>query len=239
MLVTQEFSIKIDGYYTILNDLNLTYGPGVHVVMGPNGVGKSTLAHGLMGSPTTETSGAVELNGKDLLAMETYERARAGLFVSFQNPTPIEGLSNFQFMRQALNSLQSTDKLGDSLKKFKGMSAELGLSDEWDKKQLNVQASGGEKKKNELIQLEMLNPQVAILDEPDSGLDIDAIKVLTRKLNVFAQQEGKVLIIISHYAQLINSLNPDTVTIINKSGFATQHDDIQVAYDILENGFDV
>jgi Fe-S cluster assembly ATP-binding protein len=237
MLVTQEFSIKIDGYYTILNDLNLTYGPGVHVVMGPNGVGKSTLAHGLMGSPTTETSGAVELNGKDLLAMETYERARAGLFVSFQNPTPIEGLSNFQFMRQALNSLQSTDKLGDSLNKFKGMSAELGLSDEWDKKQLNVQASGGEKKKNELIQLEMLNPQVAILDEPDSGLDIDAIKVLTQKLNTFAQQEGKVLIIISHYAQLITSLNPDTVTVINKDGHATQHDDIQVAYDILENGF--
>jgi Fe-S cluster assembly ATP-binding protein len=238
MLVTQEFSIKIDGYYPILNDLNLTFEPGVHIVMGPNGVGKSTLAHGLMGSPTTETSGAVELNGKDLLAMETYERARAGLFVGFQNPTPIEGLSNFQFMRQALNSLQTTDKLGDSLKRFKDMSAELGLSDEWDKKQLNVQASGGEKKKNELIQLEMLNPQVAILDEPDSGLDIDAIKVLTKRLNEFSQQEGKVLIIISHYAQLITSLNPDTVTIINKSGYATQHDDIQVAYDILENGFD-
>ena len=84
----------------------------------------------------------------------------------------------------------------------------------------------------------MLNPQVAILDEPDSGLDIDAIKVLTKRLNEFSQQEGKVLIIISHYAQLITSLNPDTVTIINKSGYATQHDDIKVAYDILENGFD-
>lgn len=237
MLVTQELEIKIDGYYPILNDLNLTFGPGVHIVMGPNGVGKSTFAHALMGSPTTETSGAVELNGKDLLAMETYERARAGLFVSFQNPTPIEGLSNFQFMRQALNSLQTTDKLGDSLRKFKEMSTELGLSDEWDKKQLNVQASGGEKKKNELIQLEMLNPQVAILDEPDSGLDIDAIKVLTRKLNVFAQKEGKVLIIISHYADLITSLNPETVTVFNKTGSATQYDDVQVAYDILENGF--
>ena len=170
--------------------------------------------------------------------METYERARAGLFVSFQNPTPIEGLSNFQFMRQALNSIQSNAKLGDSLKKFKGLSGELGLSEEWDKKQLNVQASGGEKKKNELIQLEMLDPQVAILDEPDSGLDIDAIKVLTSKLNAFVQKENKTLIIISHYAQLITSLNPQTVTVFSKDGYAKQHDDIQVAYNILENGFD-
>jgi len=237
MLVTQEFSIKIDGYYPILNDMHLEYGPGVHIIMGPNGVGKSTFAHALMGSPSLETEGAVEFNGKDLLAMETYERARAGLFVSFQSPTPIEGLSNFQFMRQALNSLSTTDKLGTSLKKFKGLSAELGLSDEWDKKQLNVQASGGEKKKNELIQLEMLNPQTAILDEPDSGLDIDAIKVLTRKLTDFANKEGKTLIIISHYAELITNLNPDTVTVFNKEGYAKQYDDVQVAYDILENGF--
>lgn len=238
MLVTQQFSIKLDGYYPILNDMHLEYGPGVHIVMGPNGVGKSTFAHALMGSPTLETSGAVQLNGKDLLSMETYERARAGLFVSFQNPTPIEGLSNFQFMRQALNSIQSNAKLGDSLKKFKGLSGELGLSEEWDKKQLNVQASGGEKKKNELIQLEMLDPQVAILDEPDSGLDIDAIKVLTSKLNAFVQKENKTLIIISHYAQLITSLNPQTVTVFSKDGYAKQHDDIQVAYNILENGFD-
>ena len=110
MLVTQEFSIKVDGYYPLLNDMHLEYGPGVHIIMGPNGVGKSTFAHALMGSPNLETEGAVEFNGKDLLAMETYERARAGLFVSFQSPTPIEGLSNFQFMRQALNSLSTTDK---------------------------------------------------------------------------------------------------------------------------------
>lgn len=237
MLVTQEFSIKVDGYYPLLNDMHLSYGPGIHVIMGPNGVGKSTFAHALMGSPTLETEGAVEFNGKDLLAMETYERARAGLFVSFQNPTPIEGLSNFQFMRQALNSVQTKDKLGTSLTKFKELSAELGLSDEWDKKQLNVEASGGEKKKNELIQLEMLNPQTAILDEPDSGLDIDAIKVLTQKLKDFASKEGKTLIIISHYAELITNLNPDTVTVFDKTGYATQHDDVQVAYDILENGF--
>ncbi len=237
MLVTQEFSIKVDGYYPLLNDMHLTYGPGVHIIMGPNGVGKSTFAHALMGSPTLETEGAVHFNGKDLLEMETFERARAGLFVSFQNPTPIEGLSNFQFMRQSLNSLQTKDKLSTSLKNFKQLASELGLSDEWDKKQLNVQASGGEKKKNELIQLEMLDPQTAILDEPDSGLDIDAIKVLTQKLKDFANREGKTLIIISHYAELITNLSPDTVTVFNKLGFAKQYDDINIAYDILENGF--
>ena len=238
MLVTQEFSIKVDGYYPILNDMHLAYGPGVHIIMGPNGRGKSTFAHALMGSPNLEVEGAVELNGKDLLSMETYERARAGLFVGFQNPTPIEGLSNFQFMRQSLNSLNANVSIKNSLDTFKIISNELGLSDQWDKKQLNVQASGGEKKKNELIQLEMLDPQVAILDEPDSGLDIDAIKVLTSKLNQFVQKENKTLIIISHYAQLITSLNPQTVTVFDKEGYAKQHDDIQIAYDILENGFD-
>lgn len=237
MLVTQEFNIKIDGYYPILSDMHLEYGPGIHVIMGPNGVGKSTFAHALMGSPTLETDGAVQLDGKDLLAMETYERARAGLFVSFQSPTPIEGLSNFQFMRQCLNAMGTETKIKDSLDKFKSLASDLGLSDDWDKKQLNVEASGGEKKKNELIQLEMLDPKVAILDEPDSGLDIDSIKTLTNNLKEFVAKGDKTLIIISHYADLITNLQPDTVTRIFKDGSAKQYDDIQVAYDILENGF--
>ena len=239
MLVTQEFNIVIDGYYPILNDMHLEFGPGVHIIMGPNGVGKSTFAHALMGSPTLGTTGAVQLNGKDLLAMETYERARAGLFVGFQSPTPIEGLSNFQFMRQSLNSINPGIKITESLSQFREIAEDLGLPEDWDKKQLNVQASGGEKKKNELIQLELLDPQVAILDEPDSGLDIDAIRVLTNKLNQFAQKEGKVLIIISHYPQLIKNLNPQSVTVFDKTGYAKQYEDIQVAYDILDRGFNV
>lgn len=236
MLVTQEFTIKVDNE-TILSDMTLEYGPGVHVIMGPNGVGKSTFAHALMGNPNYETEGAVEFNGKDLLSMETYERARAGLFISFQTPTPIEGLSNFQFIKQAMTSLEKNQSIKENLSSFRQSANDLGLGSEWDKKQLNVEASGGEKKKNELIQLDMLDPQTAILDEPDSGLDIDAIKVLTRKLTDFANKEGKTLIIISHYAELITNLNPDTVTVFNKEGYAKQYDDVQVAYDILENGF--
>ena len=235
MLVTQEFTVKV-GNDVILDDLTLEFGPGVHIVMGPNGVGKSTFAHALMGNPNYDISGAVEFNGKDLLAMETYERARAGLFISFQNPTPIEGLSNFQFIKQSLESMNSKNSLGENLKAFKEISADLGLSENWDKKQLNVEASGGEKKKNELIQLELLDPQTAILDEPDSGLDVDAIKLLVNKLNNFVQQENKTLIIISHYSDLITKLNPQSVTIIGRSK-VTQTDDVSVAYDVLENGF--
>ena len=235
MLVTQEFTVKV-GNDVILDDLTLEFGPGVHIVMGPNGVGKSTFAHALMGNPNYDISGAVEFNGKDLLAMETYERARAGLFISFQNPTPIEGLSNFQFIKQSLESMNSKNSLGENLKAFKEISQDLGLSENWDKKQLNVEASGGEKKKNELIQLELLDPQTAILDEPDSGLDVDAIKLLVKKLNNFVQQENKTLIIISHYSDLITKLNPQSVTIIGRSK-VTQTDDVSVAYDVLDNGF--
>lgn len=236
MLVTQEFTIKVDNKI-ILNDMHLAYGPGVHIIMGPNGVGKSTFAHALMGNPNYETEGAVEFNGKDLLSMETYERARAGLFISFQTPTPIEGLSNFQFIKQAMASLEKNESIKENLLAFRNNANDLGLGTEWDKKQLNVEASGGEKKKNELIQLEMLDPKVAILDEPDSGLDIDAIKVLVEKLRAFVDKGDKTLIIVSHYAELITKLSPDTVTILDKQGNAKQTEDIQVAYDILENGF--
>ena len=237
MLITQDLKICVDNQM-ILEDLTLEYGPGVHIIMGPNGVGKSTFAHALMGNPNYIVDGGAQLNGANLLDMETYERAQAGLFVSFQNPTPIEGLSNFQFIRQCLMSKGESINVGKNLRKFNELSDNLGLGNEWHKKQLNLEASGGEKKKNELIQLEMLDPQVAILDEPDSGLDVDAIKILVEKLNEFVIKEGKVLIIISHYAELIKKLNPNTLTIINKHGYASQTNDIEIAYNILENGFE-
>jgi|14BtaG_2_1085337.scaffolds.fasta_scaffold01330_19 Fe-S cluster assembly ATP-binding protein len=238
MLVVQDLSIKVDEYSPILKQLTLEYGPGVHIIMGPNGVGKSTFAHALMGNPSYQVEGGATLNNNDLLDLETYERAQAGLFVSFQNPTPIEGLSNFQFVKQCLTAKNGPISIKDNLTKFRGLSDDLGLDPSWDKKQLNLEASGGEKKKNELIQLDMLDPQVAILDEPDSGLDVDAIKVLVEKLNEFASKEGKCLIIISHYAELIKKLNPNTLTVIERSGYAKQTDNIDIAYNILENGFE-
>ena len=141
-------------------------------------------------------------------------------------------------VRFSLAGIGATKKLfiKENLSNFRESANDLGLGSEWDKKTLNVEASGGEKKKNELIQLDMLDPQTAILDEPDSGLDIDAIKVLVEKLRAFVNKGDKTLIIVSHYAELITKLNPDTLTILDKQGNAKQTEDIHIAYDILENG---
>jgi Fe-S cluster assembly ATP-binding protein len=239
MLVTQEFAIKVDDKI-ILDDMHLDFSPGIHIIMGPNGVGKSTFGHALMGNSKYTTEGAVQINGKDLLSMETHERSQAGLFLSFQQPTEIEGLSNFQFINQMLRNDSKENNLGvitTALSRYKSLAEKFNLPEGFDRKILNVEASGGEKKKNELIQLDMLDPQTAILDEPDSGLDIDAIKILVEKLRAFVDKGDKTLIIVSHYAELITKLNPDTVTILDKKGNAKQTEDIQVAYDILENGF--
>jgi len=233
MLVTQEFSIKANDEI-ILEDINLDFGPGIHIIMGPNGVGKSTFAHALMGNPKYETDGAVEFFGKDLLAMETHERAQSGMFMSFQNPTPISGLSNFQFMKQCLDAKQSDMNITQKLSAFTSHVNELNLDQGWDKKQLNVEASGGEKKKNELIQMLMLDPKCAILDEPDSGLDIDALQTLTKTIEEFTKHD-KIVIIISHYENLIRNLNVDTVTVLGKNKIV--RGDVELAYSILDEGF--
>ena len=232
MLVTQEFTVKVQDQI-ILDDLHLEFGPGIHIIMGPNGVGKSSFAHALMGNSKYNTNGAVQIDGKDLLCLETHERAKAGLFLSFQHPTPIDGLSNFQFLRQAIPHRSISENLVD----YKGYVKEFGLPEGFDKKSLNVEASGGEQKKNEIIQMLMLDPKVAILDEPDSGLDVDAINTLSKQLTNFVTQD-KTLILITHYRQLIEKLDPQTVTVF-KNQSAKQYDDISVAYNILENGFAV
>jgi len=133
MLVVQDLTINVDGN-TILKQLTLEYGAGVHIIMGPNGVGKSTFAHALMGNPNYQVEGGATLNNKDLLDLETHERAQAGLFVSFQNPTPIEGLSNFQFVKQCLTAKNGPISIKDNLAKFRGLAEDLGLEPSWDRK---------------------------------------------------------------------------------------------------------
>jgi len=233
MLITQEFTVKVDDEI-VLDNINLDFEPGIHIIMGPNGVGKSTFAHAIMGNPKYQTEGTVEFFGKDLLAMETWERSRAGLFMSFQQPTPISGLSNFQFIKQATYSHTEKQNISALLKNYKEHANNLHLEDEWDKKQLNVEASGGEKKKNELIQMLMLNPRCAILDEPDSGLDVDALQSLTEVIEDFARDD-KIVIIVSHYENLIKRLNVDTVTVLGKD--KTVRGDVSLAYKVLEEGF--
>jgi Fe-S cluster assembly ATP-binding protein len=217
----------------ILKDLSLSFEVGkTYVIMGSNGVGKSTLLHAIMGRPDIEVSGEVILNDEVISNKEVHERAQAGLFLGFQTPTPIPGLSNFQMLKQALN-LNGAD-IVTKLKEFKELSSELALPDLWDRKSINTDASGGEKKKNELIQMNMLDVSVAMLDEPDSGLDVDGIDSLINSLNGWKSPD-RTLIVVTHYEKLIAGLDPDTVIILKPTGAVVG--EIDLAHKIFESGF--
>ena len=229
MLKLQNFSIK-----DIFSNVDITFEEGkTYVVMGSNGVGKSTLLHGIMGRPDLDVSGNVEFNGVDLTELETDERAKLGIFIGFQAPTSIPGLSNFQFIRQA-NNIKAID-LKENLDKFRDISTQLGLPEEWDKRNLNTDASGGEKKKNELIQMLMLDTKIAMLDEPESGLDVDGIKSLIEKLSTW-KNENNTLVVVTHYEKLIDGLNPDAVVLLKKDG--VQIGDKSLADKIFSSGFE-
>lgn len=233
MLELQNLSVSTEDK-KILSNVNLKFSSGVHFIVGPNGAGKSTLAHAIMKNPNYTVSGTIKLKDKIIDDMSTAERANEGLFLSFQNPVPIDGISNFRLLKEAL-ALQSTKRVMDTLGAFKGLAKELGLPEEWDKKELNVQASGGEKKKNEMIQMIMLDPDVAILDEPDSGLDVDAINDLIAQLKKFVAKD-KTVIIVSHYEKLLKSFTADTVTVVS-NGTAKQTTSTDVIDKMITHGF--
>jgi Fe-S cluster assembly ATP-binding protein len=233
MLVLQDVSIKVEDK-ELLNNVNLEFGPGIHFIVGPNGAGKSTLAHAIMANPKYNTSGGIVYNDTALDDLATWERAQLGLFISFQNPTPIEGLSNFRLIKEAMD-MGTTSSIMDKLNGFRGLAKELNLPEGWDKKELNVEASGGEKKKNELIQMKMLDPAVAILDEPDSGLDVDAINSLIEQLQDFNSKD-KTILIVSHYEKLLKSFEPTTVTVV-ANGTTSQTTDASVVDKVLSDGF--
>ncbi len=209
MLELQNYSVD-----PILEGINIEFDKGrTYIVMGANGVGKSTLLHSIMGRPDLNVEGTLKFNGEDISELEVDERAKAGMFVGFQSPTSIPGLSNFQFLKQALDTKGKDIKA--TLDKFKSITNTLGLPEGWDKRNLNTDASGGEKKKNELIQMQMLNTKLAMLDEPDSGLDVDGIKALSKQLNEWRTPDN-TLIVVTHYEKLIESLNPDAVIVLKK-----------------------
>jgi Fe-S cluster assembly ATP-binding protein len=187
-----------------------------------------------MSNPKYDITGGMKYNDTQLDELATWERAQLGIFLSFQNPTPIEGMSNFRLIKEAMN-MGTTSSIMDKLNGFRGLAKELNLPEGWDKKELNVQASGGEKKKNELIQMKMLDPSVAILDEPDSGLDVDAINSLIEQLADFNNKD-KTIIIVSHYEKLLKSFEPSTVTVV-ANGTATQTTDVSVVTKVLSDGF--
>ena len=220
MLKIDNLHAEIDGK-PILNGLSLEVPAGeVHAIMGPNGAGKSTLAYVLGGRPGYEvTQGSVEFNGIDLLDMEPHERAAAGLFLGFQYPVEIPGVSNLQFLREALNSQRKArgeEPLtgGEFLKLAKDKAALLKLDPEMLKRHVNVGFSGGEKKRAEMVQMGILDPRFAVLDETDSGLDIDALRVVGDGINAIMRSPEKAVLLITHYQRLLDYVTPAKVHIL-------------------------
>ncbi len=205
----------------ILKGLSLAINAGeVHAIMGPNGAGKSTLAYTLGGRPGYEvTGGSVTFDGTDLLSLEPHERAAAGLFLGFQYPVEIPGVSNLQFLRESLNSqrkLRGEEPASGAefIKLAKEKAALLGLDMEMLKRPVNVGFSGGEKKRNEMVQMGILDPKLAILDETDSGLDIDALKIVGAGINAIMRKPDKAVLLITHYQRLLDYVKPDFVHVL-------------------------
>ncbi|GAB2319372.1 Fe-S cluster assembly ATPase SufC [Alkalibacterium sp. s-m-22] len=202
----------------ILKGVNLKMQTGeIHAIMGPNGTGKSTLSAAIMGHPSYEvTEGEVLLDGENVLDMEVDERARAGLFLAVQYPSEIAGITNAEFMRAAINSRRDEDdkmNVMDFINKLDEKMAVLDMPEEMAERYLNEGFSGGEKKRNEILQLLMIEPTFAILDEIDSGLDIDALQVVSKGVNAM-RGEGFGSLIITHYQRLLNYITPDIVHIM-------------------------
>lgn len=220
MLTIENLHAQV-GDKPILKGLSLHVPAGeVHAIMGPNGAGKSTLSNVLGGKPGYEvTAGRVTFRGEDLLALEPHERAAKGLFLGFQYPVEIPGVSNVQFLREALNSQRKArgeEPLsgGEFLKLAKEKAALLKMDMEMLKRQVNVGFSGGEKKRAEMVQMGILDPAFAVLDETDSGLDIDALRIVGAGINAIMRAPDKAVLLITHYQRLLDVVKPDKVSIL-------------------------
>jgi Fe-S cluster assembly ATP-binding protein len=205
----------------ILKGLSLSINAGeIHAIMGPNGAGKSTLSYVLGGRPGYEvTEGSATFDGQDLLDMDPHERAAAGLFLGFQYPVEIPGVSNVQFLRESLNAQRKArgeEPLsgGDFLKLAREKAGLLKLDMDMLKRPVNVGFSGGEKKRNEMVQMGILDPKLAILDETDSGLDIDALRVVGDGINSIMRRPDKAVLLITHYQRLLDYVQPDFVHVL-------------------------
>lgn len=242
MLTIKNLHASIDGK-EILRGINLDVKPGeIHAIMGPNGSGKSTLSAVLAGREDYEvTAGEVAFNGKDLLEMEPEERAREGVFLAFQYPVEIPGVSNINFLKTAVNEIrahhgQSPMEAKDFLAMVKEKQKLVELDVKLANRSVNEGFSGGEKKRNEIFQMAMLNPKLAILDETDSGLDIDALKIVANGVNKLRTKEN-AFIVITHYQRLLDYIVPDFVHILYK-GRIVKSGTKELALELEEKGYD-
>ncbi|MCA2011065.1 Fe-S cluster assembly ATPase SufC [Pararhodobacter sp. CCB-MM2] len=243
MLEINNLHVKLeDEDKQILKGLSLTVEAGkVHAIMGPNGSGKSTLSYVLAGRDGYEvTDGSATLDGDSLLDMEPEERAAHGLFLAFQYPVEIPGVGNMTFLRTAVNAQRKArgeEELssGDFLKVVRAKAKELKIDAEMLKRPVNVGFSGGEKKRNEILQMAMLEPRMCILDETDSGLDVDAMKLVAEGVNAL-RSEGRAFLVITHYQRLLDHIKPDVVHIM-ANGRIVKTGGPELALEVENNGY--
>ncbi len=239
LLDIQNIKVGV-GQKLVLDGLNLQIGAGeTHVLMGPNGAGKSTLGNTIMGNPAYQLQGGkIIFDGQDITELAADKRAKAGIFMSFQNPLEVPGISLETFIRSAIQQ-----KTGERVKLFafqkelKAAMALLGMADSYASRDLNVGFSGGERKKSEILQLLMLKPKLAILDETDSGLDVDAVRIVSKGIEEFQRTQNGSLLIITHSTKILESLTVDKAHILAK-GKILKTGGADLVADINQNGFD-
>jgi Fe-S cluster assembly ATP-binding protein len=241
MLEIKDLHASVDGN-EILRGVNLKVNAGeVHAIMGPNGSGKSTLAQVLAGRDTYEVTGQVTYLGKDLLDLDPEERAREGIFLAFQYPVEIPGVSNTYFLRAAVNAVrkhrgqEELDAM-DFMKIIREKLKVLHIEEDLLKRPVNEGFSGGEKKRNEIFQMAVLDPKLAILDETDSGLDIDALRIVSDGVNALRSKD-RAMIVVTHYQRLLNYIVPDKVHVL-VNGRIVKSGDKKLALELEEKGYD-
>jgi len=241
LLEVKNLHVEVDGK-KILNGLELSIGKGsVHAIMGPNGSGKSTLAHVLAGkSDYVVTEGQVLLDGEDILALEPDERAAKGLFLAFQYPLEIPGVATFTFLRTAINAQRKQRgepelSVPELMKRINGAAAKLGIGKDMLRRGVNVGFSGGEKKRNEILQMALLEPRLCVLDETDSGLDIDALKIVSEGVNRLRSPD-RAFVVITHYQRLLDYIVPDVVHVLSK-GRIVKTGDKELALELEATGY--
>ncbi len=238
LLKVEDLSVSVEDK-EILSSISLEVNAGeTHVIMGPNGAGKSTLGLAIMGNPKyTVTKGKISLEGEDITEEPANERAKKGLFLSFQAPVEVPGITLSEFLRNALEQRGGKRiKFWDFKQETEGNMGVLGMDEKYLQRDLNVGFSGGEKKKAEVLQLLMLKPKLAILDETDSGLDVDAVKTVSKGISEYMDKCGGSLLIITHNTRILESLNVDKTHVIVK-GKMVEEGDGSLVKKILDSGF--
>lgn len=228
-----------DGPKEILTGVNLTVRGGeTHAIMGPNGSGKSTLAYAIAGHPKYEvTSGSITLDGRDVLQMSVDERARAGLFLAMQYPVEVPGVSMSNFLRTAATAIQGeAPKLRTWVKQVKDAMTDLGIDPSFADRSVNEGFSGGEKKRHEVLQLTLLKPKIAVLDETDSGLDVDALRVVSEGINRYRASGDVGVLLITHYTRILKYITPDVVHVF-ANGRIVESGGAELADELEEHGY--